>query len=164
MSEQYESTTSTGATAEEPRSQSTGVDTVDPRAPRFGQALTTTFLGLAIVLQQPIFVYLTAAALTTAAVTRWRLDPWGILWKRVGMPVVGKPDDQETAAPHRFAKLLGVAGTGLATIAFLANLPLVGYVLAGAVMLAAGLGATTGLCLGCKLYGQVRFFQRLNLV
>lgn len=137
---------------------------VDPRAPRFGQAITATGLLLGIVLQAPIFVYAITAILLTAVLTRWKLHPYSLVWRHLLVPLVGRPDEPEPAAPHRFATVLGATGTTVATIAILAGMPLVGYVFAGAITAAAGLAAVTGLCLGCRMYESVALFRRLSIV
>lgn len=137
---------------------------VDPRAPRFGQALTTIGLVLAIFLSSPELVYLVSAVLLTALLSRWRVDPYAILWRRLVQPAVGRPETPEPAAPHRFAKLLGAGGTTAASILLLVGIPMAGYVLAALVAAAAGLAALTGLCIGCRLYRQVGFFRRHAIV
>lgn len=151
---------------------------VDPRAPRFGQALTATGLLAGVALQQPLLVGAVAAVLCTAVASGWRLDLWGVLWRRLAIPVVGAPADREPAAPHRFAKLVGAGFTGLATLSFAADavlapaavawghsgLALAGYGLAALVAALAALAATTGICLGCRMYRQVSFFRRLGVV
>lgn len=137
---------------------------VDPRAPRFGQALTTTGLVFGIALGFPPLIYLVAAVLLTALLTRWRYDPYGILWRTLVQPAVGRPDEPEPAAPHRFAKLLGAVGTSVASLLIVLGVPTAGYVIAGLVAFAAGLAAVTGLCIGCRLYRQVGFFKRYSIV
>lgn len=136
---------------------------VDPRAPRFGQTITTIGLVASIGLQRPVLIFAVTAILLTAVVSRWRYDPYGLLWKYFVKPIVTYRDP-EPVAPHRFAKLLGAVGTTLASAFILAGIPLVGYVVAGAVALAAGLAAATGICLGCRMYRGVSLFRRLNVV
>ena len=136
---------------------------VDPRAPRFGQTVTTSLLLAGIALQRPGAVYVVAVVLLTAAATGWRVDVWGALWRGL-RPVVGAPVEREPAAPHRFAKLLGALGTSLASVLLLAGSPVAGHAVAAAVALAAGLAATTGICVGCRLYRQVGFARRLGVV
>lgn len=136
---------------------------VDPRAPRVGNAITAAGLGLGIALAQPALVVLVAAILLTAVVSRWRYDPYALLWRRLIEPVVA-PEEPEPAAPHRFAKLLGASGSTLASVLLLGGFPLAGYVIAGAVALAAALAATTGICIGCRMYRSVSFVRRLNVV
>ncbi|MWG33553.1 DUF4395 domain-containing protein [Halomarina oriensis] len=137
---------------------------VDPRAPRFGQALTATGMVLGLALAEPLFVYAVALALGVAVVSRWRVDAYATLWRRVLIPVVGRPDEREPAAPHRFARLVGAATTTLASLAFLAGFSLVGSVLAAVVATLAGLAAVTGVCVGCRFYRQVAFVRRLGVV
>lgn len=137
---------------------------VDPRAPRFGQAITASGLLLGIVLQAPAFVLAIALILNTAVWSRWRLHPYSLVWRHVVAPVLDAPDEPEPAAPHRFATVIGAVGTVIASIAILAGFPLVGYVVAGAIATAAGVGATTGFCLGCHMYRSVSLFRRLSVV
>ncbi|WP_254537984.1 DUF4395 family protein [Halomarina litorea] len=105
-----------------------------------------------------------ALVLNLAVLSEWRLDLYGVLWKRAVVPVVGRPAEREPAAPHRFAKLVGAVTTALAGVALLAGLLLVGYAIAGVVAALAGLAAATDVCLGCRLYRQVSFFRRLGVV
>lgn len=137
---------------------------VDPRAPRFGQTLTASGLVLGIALGLPALIYLVTAVLLVALLTRWRYDPYAILWRTIVRPAVGRPDDPEPAAPHRFAKLMGAVGTAGASLLLLVGVPAPGYALAGVVALAAGLAAVTGICIGCRLYQQVAFFRRHSVV
>lgn len=144
--------------------QADGVTLIDPRAPRFGQTLTTLGLGGAVVLDLPILLYATAVVLIAAVASGWRLDLYSALWRRVLIPIVGTPTDREPASPHRFARVMGAIGAGLASVLVLGGIPLAGYVVAAAVALLAGLAASTGICVGCRMYRQVAFFRRLNVV
>lgn len=139
------------------------VATVDPRTPRFGQAITAILLLLGVAFRQPVAVYAVAGILGTSVATRWQFDLYGTLWRSV-LPVVGPPDEQEPAAPHRFAKLLGAAGALLASVLLLAGAPVAGYAIAGAVAAAAGFAAATDVCIGCRLYNQFDFARRLDVV
>lgn len=139
---------------------------VDPRAPRFGQTLTAGLLTLAIVLQQPLLVGIVTAVLVSAVVTRWRVDPWGLLWRHGASRFVDPPAEREPAAPHRFAKLMGAGFTLVASGLLVVSGPatVAGYVVAGLVALLAGIAAALDICVGCRLYRQVGFFRRLGLV
>jgi len=141
-----------------------GSAVVDPRAPRFGQTVTTLGFGAAGVFDVPGLVYAVTAVLVAAVVSGWRLDAYALVWRRVMVPVVGPPAETEPAAPHRFARVLGAAGGTLSSAVLLAGVPIAGYAVAGAVALLAGLAAATGLCLGCRMYRQVRVFRNLGLV
>lgn len=136
---------------------------VDPRAPRFGQAITATGLLLGVVLDLPLLIYGVAAVLVTAVATQWRIDLYGMLFTRLVEPVL-ESSHPESATPHRFAKVVGAVGSGLATIVIVAGFPFVGYGVALLIVVPAALGATTGFCLGCHMYRQVTLFQRLSIV
>lgn len=129
---------------------------VDVRGPRFGAAVTTVVLAVALVLQGPIGTALLAwqvvvFGIGTIAGLAWA--PYGILFRvlrrrlRWGPPRVVEPEP-----PPRFAQLCGlvVAGAGLAAV--LAGAPTLGWVLVGVVLALSTLLATTGLCVGCELY------------
>lgn len=152
-------------------SRTANVTLVDPRAPRFGQAITATGLVLGIALREPLFVVAVAVVLAVSFLSGWRLDLYGFLWRNAVLPVVGPPAEREPAAPHRFAKLMGAGFTVLASAALLGaslvdepTLALAGYAVAGLVAALAGLAAATDICLGCKMYQQVSFFRRLGVV
>jgi hypothetical protein len=142
---------------------SEGQALVDPRAPRFGQTITSTLLLAGIAFARPQFVYLVAALLVTAVASGWRVDAYARLWRSL-LPVVGGPEEREPAAPHRFAKLLGAVGTALASGLLLAGLRTPGFAVAALVATAAGLAAATGICLGCRLYRQVGVARDLGVL
>lgn len=147
-------------------STSEHVDSVDPRAPRFGQAITGTLTAGGVVLQEPGLIAVVAVILGLSVLSNWRLDTYAVLWRRVMLPVLGPPEGRETAAPHRFAKVVGAAFTIVATPLTLlgGSIALVGFALAGMVSILALLGATTGFCLGCRMYQEVALFRRLGVV
>ena len=124
---------------------------VDPRAPRFGQALTATLLLAGILLAEPLLVVGVAVVLVTAVLTGYRVDLWATLWRRGARRVLSRPAEREPAAPHRFAKVLGAGMTGLASVLLLAGLPLAGYAVAAVVAALAGLAAVTDVCVGCRM-------------
>lgn len=137
--------------------------TVDPRAPRFGQATTALGLGAGVFFGQPILVYAVTVVLLAAVGSGWRLDLYAWLWRQF-LPIVGPPTAREAAAPHRFARVLGAVGGLFASGLLLVELPLAGYAVAAGVAALAGLAATTGLCLGCRLYRQVHRLQRAGVL
>ena len=150
--------------AEREVGSATVVDLVDPRAPRFGQAITATLLLAGVGLGVPALVYAVAGILGVAVVSRWRVDLYAVIWRRLVIPLVGPPDKHEPAAPHRFAKLLGATGSVVASGLLVTGLAILGYSIALAVGLLAALAATTGLCLGCRMYRQVSVLRRRGVL
>lgn len=137
---------------------------VDPRAPRVGQGITASLLAIGILLQVPALVFLVAVFLLLPVVTQWRVDPYRVVWKHLLAPRVAPPTERDDPTPHRFTKLIGASITTLASIALLAGFPVPGYALAGIVAVLAGIAATTGFCLGCRMYEEVAFVRRLGIV
>ncbi len=137
---------------------------VDPRAPRFGQAVTTVLLLVGLVLWEAWFVYLVAGVLVLSVASGWRLDLYALLWRHVAIRFVGRPTELESAAPHRFAKLLGATGTTFASMFILFGMPIVGFAIVFFVAALAGLAATTGICIGCRMYRQVSYLRRHEVV
>ena len=135
------------------------------------RAITALGLAAGVVLGSPAFVYGIAVILVVSAVSRWRLDLYGFLWRNVLIPIVGRPDEREPASPHRFAKLMGATFSALASVLLLVAgatglgvLALVGYAVAAMVAILAGVASAFDYCIGCKMYRQVSFFRRLGWV
>lgn len=137
---------------------------VDPRSPRFGQTLTALGLGAAVVFDSPILLSVVAVVLVAAVVSGWRLDLYATLWRTFVVRAVGAPPEREAAAPHRFARVLGAIGATLASVLVFAGFGTPGYAVAAAVAGLAALAASTGICVGCRMYRQVALFRRLNIV
>ncbi|HLO04311.1 MAG TPA: DUF4395 family protein [Symbiobacteriaceae bacterium] len=70
--------------------------------------------------------------------------------------------EREDAQLQRFNNTIATTLLGLAQIAFLVGRPLVGWALAGAVAVAAGV-AIAGFCVGCFLYFQFKL-NRFRLI
>lgn len=134
-------------------STATGPRLIDPRGHRFGAAFSIVLLALAFLLQAPVIVAFVGLALGISAWfgTRYSLlgRPWPII-RRVFR--IGPPAELESEFPPRFAQAMGFTMLALATIAFVLGLTLLGWILTGAVAALQILLATTGYCLGCRLY------------
>lgn len=137
---------------------------VDPRAPRFGQAITAVGTIAFVAIGNPIPLYVIAMILVASVASGWRLDVYGFLWRRAVLPVVGAPAEREPAAPHRFAKLMGATFTAIAAVSVLAGYTRIAIVVAGVVGLLAGIAAVFDVCVGCRMYRQVRFVRELGVV
>jgi hypothetical protein len=149
----------TGASASTPT-----VDMVDPRAPRFGQSITTVGMVAFVATGNPAPLFAVAAILVTSVLTNWRVDLYGLLWKNAVIPLVGRPDRPEPASPHRFAKLLGAGFTATASLLWLGGVPLAATAVAAMVGALAFVAAAFDLCVGCRMYSQVKFFRDLGVV
>ncbi len=137
---------------------------VDPRAPRFGQTVTAAGMAAFLATRNPAPLFAVAAVLAVSLLSGWRLDLYGFFWKRVMVPFVGAPDEREAASPHRFAKLMGATFTVAASALWLADLALAALLVAAMVGTLAAVAAALDLCVGCRMYRQVRFFRELGVV
>ena len=143
---------------------------VDPRAPRFGQGITTALAFGGIVLREPAVVYALTLLLVAAVASRWRIDPYRFLWMRLRR-LVGPPAITESTLPHRFARVIGAIVTSVASLCLVASgatgigsLALAGYGLVAIVGFLAALGAFANFCLGCRMYRQVSLFKGWKLL
>lgn len=122
----------------------------DPRALRFGAAVTT--LVLLSVLLTESFWLLAAQAVVFALGTIWR-SPYMMLFKAL---VPGAPKETEDARPPRFAQGVGLAFTVVGLAGFAAGITPPALVATAAALLAAFLNAAFGFCLGCEMYLLIR--------
>lgn len=129
---------------------------IDVRGPRFGAAITTAVLAIALVVQGTLGTALLAwqvlaFAIATFAGLAW--SPYGTLFRVVKRRFdLGPPPEVEAEAPPRFAQLCGFVVAGAGLVAVLAGATTLGWVLVGVVLALSTLLATTGLCIGCELY------------
>ena len=125
---------------------------IDPRGPRFNQAVLTIALLLGFLLDAWVVAPLFAVVLLLGAALGPRYGPFLRLYAEVVKPRLSPPTELEDPRPPRFAAAIGVAFLGAATVAFLAGSPGIGWGLSLIVAALAGLAATTGICVGCEVY------------
>ena len=125
---------------------------IDPRGPRFNQAVLTFALLVGFLLDARVVVPAFAAVLFLGAAFGPRYGPFLRLYAEVIKPRLAPPHDLEDPRPPRFAAAVGVVFLAAATVAFAAGAPGVAWALALVVAALAGLAAVTGLCVGCEIY------------
>ena len=127
---------------------------IDPRQPRFGQAITGIAVLVAFVVRAPIVLPVVAVILGFASILgpRFNLYAYGYrAFKRLAR--LGPPRELEDPAPPRFANTLGFVFLTIATaLHYPADLSAVAWGLGLLVSALALLAATTGLCVGCEAY------------
>jgi hypothetical protein len=124
---------------------------VDHAALRTNQAVIIGLLMAAYVTDAPGLV---AAVATLMLIGTARARPafgWVYAWLRRARALSPDviPDNPE---PHRFAQLLGGAFLSLATLLFLLGSPTLAWILAGLVVVLAGINLFAGVCVGCAIY------------
>lgn len=125
---------------------------IDPRGPRFNQAVLTVALLAGFVADARPVVPAFAVVLLLGAAFGPRYGPFLRLYADFVRPRLAPPAELEDPRPPRFAAAVGVVFLSAATVAFAAGAVGLGWGLALVVAALAGLAATTGLCVGCEIY------------
>jgi hypothetical protein len=125
---------------------------IDPRGQRLGAGISAVVLLAAFLLDLPWLAILVGVNLGVSAFFGTKLFLPGRAWPIVKRTLKLGPTELEHEYPPRFAQALGATFLLLAGIAFLAGVPTLGWLLAGAVAALQTLLAATGICVGCRLY------------
>ena len=125
---------------------------IDPRGPRFGAALTTVVLAIALVTGSVWVLLLQTLVFAVGAARGAQHTPYGILFRRFVRPRLSPPSELEDPEPPRFAQGVGLVVAGVGVVAALLGVGGAVEVGAGLALIAALLNAAFGLCLGCELY------------
>lgn len=125
---------------------------IDPRGPRFNQAVLTVGLLAGFLFDWKPVVPIFAMILFLGAAFGSRYGLFLRLYAEVIKPRLSPPAVLEDPRPPRFAAAVGVLFLGAASLAFLAGASGVGWALALIVAALAGLAAVTGLCIGCEIW------------
>jgi Domain of unknown function (DUF4395) len=130
--------------------------TVDPRGPRFGAAVTTVVLAVALVLMGTtagtVLVAWQTIVFALGALVGLQAQPYGIVFRRLIRPRLSPPAELEDAAPPRFAQAVGLIFMVVALVALLAGSTVVATVAVAFALAAAFLNAAFNFCLGCEMY------------
>jgi hypothetical protein len=125
---------------------------IDPRGHRFGASVSAVILACSYLLNAPVGVLLVLASIGTSAAFGMRWSVYGMIWRRLAKALRLGAVEMEHEYPPRFAQTLGSICLTFSLIAFVAGLPLLGWLFAAAVAALQTLLGVTGYCLGCKLY------------
>lgn len=137
---------------------------IDPRGPRFNQAVLTVVLLVAFVADLRFLVPVMAVVLFLGAAFGAPYGPFLRLYSTVIRPRLGPPKHLEDPRPPRFAATVGTVFLAASSVAFLLDAQVLAWALALVVAVLAGLAATSGLCIGCELYLLVARRRGVELV
>jgi hypothetical protein len=124
---------------------------IDPRGPRFAAWITTAVLAAVLLTASTVLLAAQAIVFALGAAGH---NPYALFWKRFIKRT--PPVELESAAPPRFAQLVGLAFALTGTVALAAGATTVGLIATGAALSAALLNAAFGICLGCEIYLIIR--------
>lgn len=129
---------------------------IDPRGPRFGAAVTTVVLAIALAtIGTPLGTALVAwqtLVFALGAIVGLSAQPYGVVYRHLIRPRLGAPTELEDEAPPRFAQAVGLVFLAVALVAVLLGATVVATVAVAFALAAAFLNAVFGLCLGCEMY------------
>jgi hypothetical protein len=109
--------------------------------------------ALALDLQQPWLSIVLAVGFLLRVLSGPKLSPLALLASRVIVPRLPWGPRMVAGPPKRFAQAIGLTFSLAAALLFYAfSLTSAGYVVLGALVLAATLESVFGLCLGCKAF------------
>ncbi|GAB7051266.1 DUF4395 domain-containing protein [Catenuloplanes indicus] len=128
---------------------------IDPRGPRFGAAITSVVLAIVVVTGSGWLALAQTLVFTISAAVP-SLAPYGLIYRTLVAPRLAPPAELEAPEPPRFAQLVGMIFTVVATIGYLSGAPLIGMIFTGFALFAAFLNAAFGFCLGCQMYLVIR--------
>lgn len=134
---------------------------IDPRAPRFNQAVLTVGLVVSFLLDVRAAIPVFAGMLFLGAAFGPQYGPALRFFKEVVRPRLGPPAFLEDPRPPRFAATIGVLFLSAASGALLVGASGAAWALALVVAVLAGLAATTGICVGCEIW--LRFARRTSV-
>lgn len=130
---------------------------IDPRAPRFGAAITsaialigfadayTSFSNVSVIASIVLLVLFSWSVFLPAS------HPYKFLFGLI-RPRIGEPKELEDARPPRFAQQVGLFFAVCALIGLLLNSQMLVSVALAFIFLAAFLNAFFNFCLGCQMY------------
>lgn len=125
---------------------------IDPRGHRFGAGISAILLVGAFLAGTTWVVALVLLSIGVSAAFGLRFSVYGAIWRRIARTLALPKVEPEHEYPPRFAQVLGSTALILALVVFALGATTVGWALTLAVAGLQTLLATTGYCLGCRLY------------
>ncbi|ASO22980.1 hypothetical protein FHR81_003640 [Actinoalloteichus hoggarensis] len=132
---------------------------IDARGPRFSAAMTSLILVVVLLTESWRLLGAQALLFGLCAFVGLRLNPWGLVYRRLIRPRLRGRGEQEPTAPVQFSQGVGFVFSVVGVIGYASGLTTLGVVATALALVAALLNAVFGLCLGCELYLLV---QRLR--
>ena len=125
---------------------------IDPRGHRFGAGVSAVLLIVAFLTGTPWLVAVVLLSIGVSAAFGLRFSIYGAIWRRIARSLQLPKVEPEHEYPPRFAQVLGSVALILSLIAFALGWTTLAWGFALAVAGLQTLLATTGYCLGCRLY------------
>jgi hypothetical protein len=129
---------------------------IDVRGPRFGAAVTTVVLAVALITGSGLLLAWQTLAFALGAAGGVGRSPYGWVFRTLLRPRIGPPTEFEAPQPPRFAQAVGLVFAAVGLVGLTVGPAWLGMAATGAALAAAFLNAVFGYCLGCEMYLLVR--------
>ena len=136
---------------------------IDPRAPRFGAAITSVIALIGFADAFTTYGQVTlVSAIALLVLFVWSVffpasHPYKLLFGLI-RPRIGEPQELEDARPPRFAQQVGLFFAVSAAVGLLIGSQVVVAVALAFIFIAAFLNAFFNFCLGCQMYLLLKRF------
>ena len=132
---------------------------VDQTGLKTGQFLTIALLVLGYLFNSWVLVAFVAVAQLLGAIAS-PYAPYRLIYRYLVKPskIIKPQIVPDELEPHRFAMAVGAVFNTAATLALLADLSVVGWILVGIVVVLANINFWLNFCLGCWMYYQFNRF------
>ena len=125
---------------------------IDARGPRFGAAITTTVLAIALVTQNKWVLVAQGLVFLIGAVRGPQFTPYGLIYKNFIKPRLTKEAPTEDVRPPKFAQAVGFVFALVGSIGAFTGVDVLFTVATGFALAAAFLNSAFNYCLGCEMY------------
>ena len=125
---------------------------IDARGPRFGAAITTVVLAVALVTHSTWLVGMQLVVFAIGAIGTPVKTPYALIYKKFVRPRLRGEVPTEDVRPPQFAQAVGLAFAVVALVAGLVGAKSVFVVALSLCLAAAFLNAAFNYCLGCEAY------------
>ena len=125
---------------------------IDARGPRFGAAITTTVLAMALVTQNKWVLVAQGIVFLIGAVRGPQFTPYGLIYKNFIKPRLTKEAPTEDVRPPKFAQAVGFVFALVGSIGAFTGVDVLFTVATGFALAAAFLNSAFNYCLGCEMY------------
>ena len=135
---------------------------VDPRLLRFSAGATAGVLAVVLLIvdvARPLGLGLLASQVAVFGFTAFVSVHWSVwaqIFARFIWPRLDAATELVDARPARFSQFIGFVLTATALLCFVIEADAIGYALTAVTIVGAIINATTGVCLGCRIYVLAR--------
>ena len=128
------------------------VTLIDARGPRFGAAITTTVLALALVFHSPVAIIFQLVVFATGAFLGPQKTIYGLIYRTFVKAKLKGDASTEDVRPPQFAQRVGLGFAIVATLGLALSSELTFTIATSFALAAAFLNAAFNFCLGCEMY------------